>query len=111
MALIQTRLPLFSDAFYSFTTSLEEDTYTISILYVKRINDWVISIKDAARNTLVEGQRFTPDTPLFADCQLPGLSGFFWLTTKSGEDPSKFEDRRRNLPEYFNFYYIYEDGE
>lgn len=111
MALIETKLPLFTDSYYSYSVSLEENTFYLEFLYIERIQDWLFSITDAERTSLVSGQRLTPETPLFGDYQLPNLSGFFWLTPKSGEDPSNFVDRRRRLSEYFDFYYYFDDGE
>ena len=111
MAILETQLPLYSEPYYSYTVNLEDDTFYLEFLYVKRFDDWLITLKAADRTTLVRGERLTPNTPLFNDYQLPGLSGFFWLTPKSGEDPSKFDDRKRRLPEYFNFFYYYSNGE
>jgi len=111
MALREVKLPLYEGLFYNYTTSLEQDTFYLEFQYVKRIKDWLFTLKSANRTTLVRGQRLTPNTLLFADYQLPGLSGFFLLIPKSGEDPVKFEDRRERLSEYFNFYYYYDNGE
>ena len=111
MALIQTKLPLFDDPFYSYSTSLEQNTFYLEFLYLQRIDDWVISVTDAERNKLVTGQRLTPNKPLFLDYRLPNLTGYFFLTPKSSEDPSVYDDRKRRLKDYFNFYYYYDDGD
>lgn len=111
MAIRYIKLPLFSDTFYSYNINLEGNKYTLEFLFIERVGDWFFSLKDSEQNTLVLNKRLTPQTGLVLDYRLANLTGFFFLSTKSGEDPERLKGDRRMLQKQYDFFYIYDDGE
>lgn len=108
MALKTLRLPLFNDTYYSYSVPLEGNKFTLEFLFLERINSWLISLLDASGNYLVRNQRLTPKALIFADYQLPNLSGGFYFTPIGGDDGVKDIEAPQNT---YKLYYIYDDGE
>ena len=111
MAIKYLRLPLYNDTFYSYSVNLEGNKFQIKLLFLERPSTWIITLKDSEQRTLVSGQRLTPDTPLFGDYRLENLSGFFLFTPPSGNDPEDVEQNIQRPKDFFNLYYVYDDGE
>lgn len=111
MAVKILKLPLFNDTYYSYPISLEGNTYVLDFLFLERINDWTLSLKDSEQNPLVLGQRMTPDTELFFSYQVEGLSGYFLFTPISVIKPSEVSDNIQRPKDFYNLFYIYDDGE
>lgn len=105
------KLPIYNDVSYSYSINLEGNKYQLKFLFLERTNTWLITLKDSEQTTLVSGQRLTPNTLLFGDYKLEGLTGVFYFTTSSGKDPETVEQNIRRPRDFFDFYYIYEDGE
>ncbi|QDP60435.1 MAG: hypothetical protein GOVbin1096_63 [Prokaryotic dsDNA virus sp.] len=105
------KLPLYNDINYTYSTVLEGNTYSLKFLYLERIHGWTLTLKDSNRNVLVAGQRLTPDTRLFESYRLPNLTGYFVFTTKSTEEPAEGTNSILKPKDFYDFYYVYEDGE
>ena len=112
MAIRQIRLPLFNDPHYSYSVNLEGNTYILEFLFLERLQDWVLTLKDSEQNVLVRNQRLTQDTLLFRDYRLPNLSGGFYFTQTSKQiTADQAYENIENPKGFFNLYYIYDDGE
>lgn len=111
MAIKTLKLPLFDDTYYSYSINLEGNKYILEFLFLERPNTWFLTLKDSTQNTLVRNQRLTPNTPLFFDYKIPELTGHFYFTTKSGEDPEYITGSIKALSKLFVLYYLYDDGE
>lgn len=111
MANVVEKLPLFDDTFYSYTVPLEGSTYKLQLLYLERLSHWIISIKDSEGVDLVVGQRLTPNTRLFFGYGLGDLTGYFVFTPKADVDPQEIKDSIRQISDFYDLFYVYDDGE
>lgn len=102
-------LNLYSDAYYSYTTSLEGQAYSLTIQWNERVQGWFLSIRTDDNTLIISGVRIVPNYPILIDDQIDTLTGFFYLESKSDIDSTKFNSSPRLLYQYFNFYYIYEE--
>jgi len=109
MALKYLKLPLFDETFYSYSTTLEGNKYQLKFLFLERTDTWVFTLKDSRKNTLVSGQRLTPNSLLFSDYRLDNLSGGFFFTPITDVDPQGIEGNIEKPSEFYEFFYIYND--
>jgi hypothetical protein len=100
------KLPLYNDTAYSYSIALEGNTFVLDFLFLRsRLNSWIITIKNSNQETLVTGQRLTPNTVLFQGYRLEGLSGFFYFESGDLSD----DDFKVSTPEnFYKLYYIYD---
>lgn len=99
-------LPLYSDSFYSYSVGLEEQTYTIEILYNERQERWHMSLFDQDGEALVRGVTMVPQYPLLKDINTDVLTGFFWLTPIAVINTEKYQTEPESLNQYYKFKYI-----
>jgi len=109
MALKYLKLPLFDDTYYSYSITLEDNKYQLKFLFLERTNTWIFTLKDSRKNTLVSGQRLTPNALLFADYQFENLSGGFFFTPASAVDPEEVANNIVRPSEFYELFYIYND--
>lgn len=100
-------IPLFADPFYSYSISLEGNSYTLQFLYNERAQLYFLSMLDAENNPVVLGEAVVPTYPIFRDYALPLLSGWFWLEEKANILSEPYKVYPDKLNEYYNMYYIY----
>lgn len=103
-------LPLYQDAFYSYSVSLERVSYTIKFRYITRMQKWVFDLYTRDNLPVLLGQVIVPEHPIALDYVTP-LSGYFWLAPLPDVDPHKAEQYPRDIAKYYNFLYIYNRGE
>lgn len=111
MSIQQFKLPIFNESYYSYTTSLEGNKYTLQFLYIDRLKDWVMTLKNSSGAVLVQNQRLTPETLLFFDYKLPNLTGAFYFQPIS---QAVFKSETNNLVQpkgFYELFYIFDDGE
>lgn len=104
-------LPLYNDTYYKYSVVLEDNTYILGFLYLERINQWIYYLKDSEGNSLVSGERLTPNTQLLLSYANPNLTGFLLFTPKSNVDPEVVKDNIRQISDFYDLFYIYDDGE
>lgn len=101
-------LPLFADAYYSYSISLEGNSYILEFIYNERAELYYLNLKDAASNPIVLGAALVPNYPIMLDYSLPDLTGGFWLEKKSLSSQSEpYKTYPDKLNEYYDFYYTY----
>jgi len=105
MAIKIVKLPVYNETYYSYSVALEGNTFVLEFLFLQsRSNSWFVTLKNSSQETLLSGQRLTPNTVLFQGYQLEGLSGFFYFESKDLEN----EEFRVGTPrDFYTLYYIY----
>lgn len=102
-------LSLYDDPYYTYSVALEDNSYIIDFMYNERVQGWFIYLYDAERNPIVLGERLVPNYPIFKDYPLENLTGFFWLERKSDLLAEPYKQYPKELSQYYNFYYIFEE--
>jgi hypothetical protein len=111
MILKTTKLPLYNNTFYSYSTVLEGNTLTLDFLFLSRLNSWIITLKDSDQNVMLSGERLSPNTALFGDYKLSGLTGSFYFIPNADVNPEDMEDKVKNPKDFYSLYYVYQSGE
>ena len=109
MTVMFVTLPLHSDEDYQYTIALEKVAYNIRLYYNFRMEQWVMDLRYANNEPLVLGVAIVPNYPMLVDYILP-LSGMFWLEP-IGKKQNETITNPFELNKYYNFFYIYDDGE
>lgn len=100
-------LPLYSDASYYYTTTLEGQSYKLSFSWNERAQQWFFSLSSESGNSIVSGERLVPNFPLLLDYKIPGLTGYFFLFAKSEINSEQYLTSPRELDQFYDLYYIY----
>ena len=103
------KLPLFDSWDYEYTTVIQEVSYTIRLYYSDRMKTWSMDISLEEGIDLLQGEALLPYKMSAID-RIPNLTGLFWLEPISLDDNETFLHPDL-LFKYFNFYYIFVDGE
>lgn len=111
MAGILTRvhLPLFKDADYEYTVSLERVAYKLRFYYNERMEQWMVDLRYANNDPIILGEAVVPQFPMFRD-YLTELSGFFWLEP-IGKSKNETISNPFELEKYYKLFYFYEGTE
>lgn len=102
-------LPLYTDADYFYTVSLERVAYRLRLYYNDRMQQWMIDLRYANNDPIVLGEALVPEYPLFFD-YVTELTGFFWLSP-IGKSQNQTISNPFELNKYFEFNYFYEDSD
>lgn len=100
-------LPLFEDDFYNYAVSLEGESYNVELVYNERMALYIFNLYTADNTPIVLGQAFVPNAPMLLDYAIDGLSGYFWLESKSANDQEAYKSYPDKIHQYYNFYYLY----
>lgn len=82
-------LPLYSDIYYSYTTTLEQKTFDIEIQFVSFNECWNISLLDEDKEPLLLNQALVPSCPIDVPFS-SGLEGYFILTPTAENSSGKW---------------------
>ncbi|MNN55950.1 hypothetical protein D3C81_1708560 [compost metagenome] len=104
-------LPLFSDAFYTYSVALEGNSYNLEFTYNERMQLYSFSLYDADLNPIVLGEALVPSYPIFFEYALFPLTGYFWMEEKANILSEPYKVYPDKINEYYNMYYIFDDGE
>ena len=110
MALKYVNVPLFEDAFYGYSITLEGDSYNLEFLYNERMELYTLSLFDAAGVPIVRGHAVVPSYPMLADYPIENLTGFFWLEELANINRESYKEYPQYLSKYYRMFYIYDDG-
>jgi len=101
-------LPLFSDYFYEYSISLQDDNdvYIIEIQYNDYSKKWFMSLYTEDRSLIIAGLALLPKYPIAIDYILPNLTGFFWLYPIPSITSEKYKEVPEALSQYYTFEYI-----
>lgn len=91
--------------------ALEGNTYILEFLFLERVKHWIFYLKDSENNPILLGERLTPNTPIGFQYLDAPLTGYFYFTPKSEVDPEVLRDDIRQITDFYNLFYIFDDGE
>lgn len=100
-------LPLFNDAYYEYTTSLERVAYKIRIAFNERMQAWTIDLRYADGEPIILGEALVPNYPLFFD-YVTELTGYFYLQP-IGSMQNETISNPLDLFRYYQFMYVYDE--
>lgn len=107
MADYKVDLPLYSDPFYSYTISLEDNTYSMEFVLNERAGMWYMSMFTEDGEPIVRGIALVPNYPLLADYVIPELTGFFLLLPIPSITTEKYKEEPEYLSQYYTLRYLY----
>lgn len=107
--IVYVKLPLYRDADYEYTVSLERVSYKLRFYYNERMEQWIADLRYANNDPIVLGEAVSPEYPLFVDYRLE-LTGFFWLEP-IGKSKNETISNPLEIDKYYNLFYFYEDTE
>lgn len=101
-------LPLYSDYFYDYSISLEDDNevYIVEIMYNDYSKKWFMSLYTEDQTLLVASLPLLPKYPIAIDYVIPNLKGFFWLYPIPSIKSEKYKEDPESLSQYYTFEYI-----
>lgn len=112
MALRETRIPLYEDAFYSMSMSFEGNSYKLEFLYNEEAELYSFSLYDELGIPLVLGLALVPFYPIAMDYSLTNLSGGFLLVPKERvADTEPYKRYPDKIHKYYDFLYVYDAEE
>lgn len=104
-------LPLFEDPDYKYSVALEGEAFTFRAYYNERTLLWHydLSLEDGA--PIILGSALVPSYPIGSEYILTPLTGYFSLVPIGTTNTEKYKEFPFELSQYYNLYYIYDDGE
>lgn len=100
-------MPLFEDEFYSYSISLENQSYIVKIYYNRREERWYMDIYYPDEVAVVLGVALVQEYPLLVNYNIEGMNGFFWLEENPDIGTNKIDQYPRHLHKYYRFFYIH----
>ena len=102
------KLPLYSDQYHTYTTSLESSRFRLSFLWNERDNGWRLDILKEDGSPVLLGYKLVSSYPMLADYSLndDGISGYMVLLPKSREQ-GLLSSSATAMLQYYDLYYIY----
>lgn len=105
----QVDLPLYDDADYTYSVSLQSQSYIVRIYYVERCKLWYLSLFEEDQTPVFQGLGMVPDYPITLDYLNNNLTGFFRLSPipayKSIDPYLLYPDK---IAQYYTFSYVYQ---
>lgn len=98
-------LSLFPDVSYSYTTTLEQKTYKISILWTVFNESWSFSLYDEDEEPILLNQALVPAFPIDVPI-LAGLMGYFTLIPVGENSNGKWDDLKWDLYKNYTLVYV-----
>ena len=109
MTTMYVPLPLDASPFYSYSVSLQGNSYALEFVYNTRMKLYVFNLYDADKAPVVLGQALVPNSPLLVGYSIPSLSGFFVLTEKGTTLVEAYKQYPESISTYYDFLYIYSE--
>jgi hypothetical protein len=104
-------VPLFSDFHYTYSITLEGNSYNLEFLYNERMELYTLTMYSADGSLLVAGHAVVPNYPIFGDYALPDLDGFFFMEPISEIEAEAYKTYPAQIHKYYRMVYLYDDGE
>lgn len=105
----QVDLPLYDDADYSYSVSLQSQSYVIRVYYVERTQLWYFSVFEENQTPIFQGLALVPEYPITLDYLKSELTGFFRLVPipayKIVDPYLLYPDK---IAQYYTFSYVYQ---
>lgn len=108
MSFIITELPLYKEANYRYTISLEGRQRTVAYYWNEREGAWHFDLKNIDGTKILMGQKIVPRYPIATDYRLDAynLTGYFILMPNNPDtqvDPTDSDF----VPQFYKFFYVY----
>ena len=106
-------LPLFSDPYYEYTMSLQDQSFIFTFRWMERTRDWYLDIRLDDLTPVVLNYKLVTYYPMMVDYVLSsyGLTGYFLLSDSGTFETSKLSDSVESLSNYYRLFYVYEEEE
>ena len=104
-------LQLFDVPFYSYSASLEGESYLLKFVFNERSRLYYLSLYNSDGDPLFLGVAVIPGYPIGLDYAINGLSGFFWLEQKGELQAEPYKLFPDKLSEYYTLSYSYIEGD
>jgi hypothetical protein len=108
MKISYVSLPLYSDANYKYTVSLEGNSYTLQFIYNERAKLYFLYLYDSEGKPLVQCEAVVPEYPILSNYNIKNLSGFFWLSNVANTNVQPYKTYPDKINQYYTFAYYYE---
>jgi hypothetical protein len=105
MAWQSIALPLYEDEDFSYSTTLEGNTYIIRLYLNRRVGEWYLDLSTDDGEPLVTGTKLVQFYPMLLDYRIPNLTGFMWFQTKN----SGVVADKSVLPGYYELFYMWDE--
>lgn len=102
-------MPLFSDAYYTYSIALQGDSYIFEFIYNERAGLYFVNLLDADNNPIVMGEALVPNYPLFFDYATFPLTGFLWMEEKADILSEPYKTYPDAIDQYYDLFYRYSD--
>lgn len=102
-------LPLKDSPFYTYSISLENDSYQLQFTYNEKMQLYTMSISDASANLLISSVAVVPNYPITADYIIPGLTGAFFLIPNDDSGKEYYKLYPDKIHQYYKLIYLYEN--
>lgn len=112
MSYTLVNLPIYPDPFYDYTVDLQGESIKLRFVVNVRQNLYHFDVVSDSDVVIVEGVALLPNTPLCERYDLSsfGLTGYFYLAPINLN--TSFENlSTESLPDYYQFFYVFEDEE
>lgn len=103
-------LRLFSDPDYDYSIALQGNSYNLRFTYNERMALYTISLYDAENNPIIVGEALVPNYPIFFEYAIYPLTGYFYMEEKALLETEPYKLYPDKIDQYYNLYYIYDDG-
>lgn len=111
MTVIYTELPLFYEAIYEYTVSLEEQQRILTFYFNERDMCWRMDIKNIDGTVVVLGVKLVPEYPILSNLRSSLMSGYFVLSTENEQQAERFLLDSDVVPQFYRLFHIYEQGD
>ena len=110
MALVYTEVPLYQDFYYRYAINLEGQQRNMNFYWNERDGAWLFDLSNLDGSVIIQGQKIVAQYPLMLNLPITqyGMTGYFILlpnnlATKVDETDSTV------IPQFFKFYYVYNE--
>lgn len=100
-------MPLFTDAYYTYSIPFQGSSYILEFIYNERSQLYFINLLDADNNPIVMGEALVPNYPVFLDYAIFPLTGFIWMEEKADIISEPYKTYPDSIDQYYNLFFIY----
>lgn len=105
--LMYVNMPLFPDAFYTYSMAFEGNSYNLEFIYNERSKLYFINLYDADNNPIVVGEALVPGYPIFLDYALFPLTGYLFMEENASILAEPYKTFPDSIDQYYSLFYIY----
>jgi len=102
-------LPLYDLPDYSYSCSLQGESYILRFIYNTRMKLYTLYLYDLDRTPIIEGVALVPNYPVMADYAISGLTGRFIMFPKEDIESLPYQQYPESLSKYYYLIYFHKD--